>query len=304
MFTRLLIAGAILTAFSAALFGSTAGAAPPDPCGDMNKPKAPGAGIQAGVSSAQDPDGSGPVASNFPSTSNRAETQIAHESSIVAPTGSCSSYSYSLVGETDTGYVLRMGYIVLAGENGLARFFIAVYNSGGSIVYWNLSRAGATNPPPACSACSGDSTTLGYPYAFGLDGANTWNFWFDWILKARVRVKGSGSSLVRVFFLGEVSRTGAAMDARKALTTFRVTTNQAAWTEPGHADAYYSGAASCNMADGSQLADYDIEPAGTHVRNDNMHYRSTKVGTLTPPGDSFGATTLAPCNFPSGGSVW
>lgn len=270
----------IATVFVLAISGGTA-LAVPSPAGDF-KPRAPGLGVQAGVTS-------------FVIDVNRAETQIKHESTIVAPTTAGSSYSYSLVGITDTGYVLRMGYIVLAGENGLARWFIRVYNSAGAEVYWNMSRAGAANPPPACSACSGDTTTQGYPYSFGWTGTNTVSFWFDWILKARVKLTGVGSSLKQVYFLGEVNNSEIGMDPRKALTTYRVTKGQGTWTEPASADVYYSSGASCKDTDGAQYADFDVQhTAGdTQVRNDGQTYKSTTVGSLLS--DGVGATVSPGC---------
>ncbi|HLF78315.1 MAG TPA: hypothetical protein VJB57_12590 [Dehalococcoidia bacterium] len=288
MLTRPLLSCAIAISLFL-VYGALVDAAPPDPCPDSCRPKAPGLGIQAGVTSV---NGAG-----FSAATDRVETQVAHEGTIVAPSLTGSSYSYSLVGITEHRYVLRMGYIVLAGENGFARFFVQVLKPNGSPHYWLLSRAGAANPPPACSACSGDTTTAGYPFSFGLTRSGTWTFWFDWISKAQVKVPAS--RLTQVYFLGEVSHAAMSLDPRKALTTYRVWSSSVGgdWSEPAGASVYRSNTA-CNDADGSQTNDYDVQRSAENVtiRNDNKTYKSTLVGSLLPP-DGAGASVGTSCGL-------
>ncbi len=285
---RKLLFGGILVSGLLLGSGALAVAAPPDPCSSSCKPKAPGLGLQAGVTSVS---GAG-----FSTLTNRAETQIAHEGVITAPSLAGSSCCYSLVGITENGYVLRMGYIVLAGENGLARYFVQVLAPNGSEHYWLLSRAGAANPPPACSACSGDTTVLGYPFSFGLTRSGTWTFWFDWIAKAQVKIPAS--TLTQVYFLGEVSQAGMALDARKALTTYRVWSSAVGgdWAEPTTATVYRSNTSCDEIAGGAQATDYDVQRSSqdVQVRDDNKTYKSTLVGSLLPP-DSAGASVGTTC---------
>ena len=202
------------------------------PGSGASHPALPGTGVQAGAESGM-----------LPATASRVEMQLGHESNIVAPNSG--AYSYSVLGVTDTGYRLRMGYIVLAGESGLARWFIQVFDNNDSEVYWKLSRAGETNPPPGCSACSGDNTTDGYPFAFGYTNANTWTFWFDWITKAQYKSAKAGNRLIKVYYLAETASAPELMGPRLALKTFRVWPDAASgWTEPD-ATAFYSMNASC-----------------------------------------------------------
>jgi len=249
-----------------------ASAAPPDPCPAATcRPKVPGSGAQAGVTQE----------GNLPVNVDRAETQVGHESVIIPPASPGASYSHSLVGVTETGYTVRMGYIVLGGDNGLARWFIRVYDSTGKEVYWKLSRAGEANPPPGCSACSGDTTTQGYPYSFGVTQANTWTFWFDWIAKAQVKDARIGKQLLRVYYLGEVTGDieGTTLESRKALTTYRVTKGNGAWLEPEA--IVYRANYTCDTSDGvEKRTEYDVEYAGLQQRNDGQKYHSIVAGSL------------------------
>jgi hypothetical protein len=277
-----LLSGFLIAGAFAALLATTALGQSPDPCPAATcRPKFPGYGVQAGLTSAV-------------SNVDRAETQIAHEATIVAPTASGSSYSYSIVAETDTHWVMRMGYIVLANEQGLARWFVRIYDDKGVEKQWSLSRAGAANPPPACSACSGDTTTQGYPFSFGLTQANTWTFWFDWITKLQYKNSAAGTKLIKVYFLGEANSSNIGMDPRKALTTYRLTLGQGSWFEPTSVTVYSSSAA-CNDTDGAQYADFDVQRTATdtQVRNDGKTYRSTTVGSLLS--DGIGATVSPLC---------
>lgn len=258
MFLRPLRFGLLAVVLIAAFAAATATAARPDFGADQWKPKKPGAGLQVGVES-------GALTANY----IRAEMQLKHESPIVAPSAAGSAYSFSIVAETDTGFFIRMGYVVLQSDGGLARWFIQILDASGSEKYWKLSRAGEANPPPASSCSSGDGTCDGYPFSLGTSKRDNWQFWFDWISKANVRVNGSGSRIVRVYYLGEVSHAGQLMGPRTALTTYRVTTG-ATWDRPG-AKAFYAGGATC--------ADYGVDFAGTTTRADGQTYNSTAAGS-------------------------
>ena len=176
-----------------------------------------------------------------------------------------------------------MGYIVVGGDGGLARWFIRVYDPSGAEVYWKLSRAGEANPPPGCSACSGDNTTDGYPYSFGVTQTNTWTFWFDWISKAQYKNAKLGKALIRAYYLGEVTGDipGTSLEPRKALTTYSVTKGNGAWLQPG-AVVYRAPGVSCDTSNGLDRTDYDVDYSSTdlHQRNDGKWYHSIVVGSL------------------------
>lgn len=191
---------------------------------------------------------------------NGIETKIAHESPIVAPNADA-SYSFSAGAYTTTGYWLQMGSIVLGSDGGgLARWFVQVLNCGSATattacttVYWKLSRAGEANPPPACSACSGDAGTGGYPYAFTSDGSGTWTFWFDGLTKAKVSLGAANRTVdpSQVYFLGEVTAasnvTSNIMGPRHTIRTLRLwSTSAGAWAEAQSAQAeYYLNPSAC-----------------------------------------------------------
>ena len=186
-------------------------------------------------------------------TVNGVETKVRHEATIVAPNADA-SYSFSAGAYTTSGYWLQMGYIVLGSDgNGLARWFVQILNPDGSTHTWKLSRAGEANPPPACSACSGDAGAGGYPFAFTSDSSGNWTFWFDGIVKVKVSL-GAAHNRVdtgRIYFLGEVTapqvRDGGGqyhniMGPRSTVRTLRLWSNQAGnWTEPTSAQAAYYG---------------------------------------------------------------
>ncbi len=198
---------------------------------------------------------------------NGVETKIRHESTILAP-GANAGYSFSAGAYTTTGYWLQMGYLVLGTDGGgLARWFVQVLDPTGKTVEWKLSRAGAANPPPACSACSGDAGTGGYPFAFTSDTGGAWTFWFDGITKDRVTLGSANAAIdpTRVYFIGEVTApsnvSSNVMGPRTALRTLRLWSNAAgSWVEPAGAQVAYAnstgaGAAACPV--------YGIESAGT-----------------------------------------
>jgi len=276
MMRRFALAGVLLLLTAVAL-GGLAEAAPPG--ASIPHPKAPGQGIQAGAMSSV-------------SGVDRAEMQLGHACPIQVPSTPGAAYSYSLVGVTDTGYVLRIGYIVLQSDggsascyttpdsgstccSGWARWFIQILDPNGNEAYWKISRAGEANPPPASSCSSGDGTCNGYPFSFGRTSPDTWTFWFDWIAKGRIRVPGSGSKLIKVYFLGELGGTngglGDVMGPRTALTTYRVT-GSATWQEPSTAEAVYFN---LFCSDGYGARSPGLGPA----RNNNVAYHETEAGS-------------------------
>lgn len=245
-------------------------------------PKAPGAAgaIQVGATSS--------VAGT-----DRAEMQLEHACPIAVPVTPGAAYSYSLVGVTDKDFVIRMGYLVRQSDgvgatcyntpdsgsqccSGWGRWFIQVLRSDGSEAYYKESRAGEANPPPASSASSGDGTMNGYPFSFGRVGNDTWNFWFDWVSKARVRVAGSGNQLKQLYFLAELSGTngvlGDVVGPRTALTTFRYW-NGSTWVEPSSAVSFATGGTPCPLG-------YGVEAAGLGpARANGRQYHATSAGS-------------------------
>jgi hypothetical protein len=261
----------VLTLFAG--FGGTAHA------DDPWRPKPPMGGLQAGATS------------DLPNV-DRLEMQLAHSCPIQVPSSPGAAYSYSIVGITDTNYVVRMGYIVLQSDganascyhtptagsvccSGWARWFVQVLRPDGSEAYWKISRRGEANPPPASSCSSGDGTCNGYPFSIGRVGNETWNFWFDWISKARVRVPGSGNTLKKAYYLAELSGTngvaGGVLGPRTALTTYRYF-NGTAWVEPGTAQSFYFNL-TCN-------APYGVESTGLGPpRSNGVRYHATAAGS-------------------------
>jgi hypothetical protein len=225
---------------------------------------------------------------------DRAEMQLGHACPIQVPSASNAAYSYSLVGKTSNGWQIRMGYIVLQSDganascylrdgssrccSGWARWFIQVYDGAGREVYWNLSRAGEANPPPAASASSGDDTVNGYPFSFVLSG-NTASFYFDWISKARVRLSNPGV-LTDVYYVGDLDSAlpSDSMGPRTALTTYRVWNGGPSWIEPSPATALYFGA---------QCPPFGVAYVGRSpsARRDGVKYHSTAAGSGTACSD-------------------
>lgn len=252
----------LLAAVAALALAGTAVAARPDFGADQWKPKKPGAAVQVGAVAS--------VGDGF----KAAEFQLKHEWPIVAPATQYSAYSFSVVGETDTGFFVRMGYIVLQSDGGgLARWFVQILDKSGKEKHWVLSRAGEANPPPASSCSSGDGTCEGYPFFVGSTKLDTWQFLFDGITKSNVRVKGSGSTISQVWFLGEVSHDGDLMGPRTALTTFRVL-NGDGWQEPASASGYYSKV-------DTTACPYGVErrPEEDTTRANLQTYKATAAGT-------------------------
>jgi hypothetical protein len=265
MLSKRLVISILIIATAGFALAGVSEAAKPTPT--LLRPKLPGAAgaLQIGIhSSLAATDGF-----------NRAEMQLKHESPIIQPTTPGSAYSFSLIGVTNNGWRLRMGYIVYESDtDGWARWFIQVFDNTGKEVYWNVSRAGETNPPPASSCSSGDGTCNGYPFSFGLTSSNTWTFWFDWISKARVRLTGAGSALTDVYFLGELTGAGSGetMGPRTALTTYRVWNGGPSWVEPATATR-----AELGLACGSE---YGVTSAGLGpARANNVQYHATIVGS-------------------------
>ncbi|HEV2172162.1 MAG TPA: hypothetical protein VGR71_01290, partial [Nitrospira sp.] len=128
--------------------------------------------------------------------------------------------------------------------------------------------AGAANPPPACSACSGGSTD-GYPYSFGSKGNGNWTFWFDWITKARVNLSGSGNTIQQLFYVGEVNATGVTMSQRTALVTMAAWNGS--WVDAAPANTYYNGGASCSV--------YGLAPQGTYTNGNQGTFHSLLAGS-------------------------
>jgi hypothetical protein len=184
---------------------------------------------------------------------NGAETKVRHEAMIASPGDAAASYAFSVGAYTTTGYWLQMGYLVLGSDGGgLARWFVQVLDcrqasTPCSTVVWQMSRAGAANPPPACSACSGDAGTGGYPFAFTANADGTWNFWFDGLRRETVRLGAAHTTLdpSRIYFLGEVTHpinpAAFVMGPRSTVRTLRLWSNEAGtWAEAAAATAAYA----------------------------------------------------------------
>jgi hypothetical protein len=200
---------------------------------------------------------------------NGVDMKLAHvlnndAANIIAP-GRAASYSFSIGAYTTTGYWLEMGYIVLGDDgNGLARWFTRVLDKNGNEIFWKLSRAGAADPPPACSACSGGSTD-GYPFAFTSDTSGTWTFWFDGLNRGHVALPDSKLDAAKgVYFIGEVTAANSVganiMGPRTALRTLSLWSNQLGnWREAASASSSYfdsTGASVCPP--------FGIAPAGVY----------------------------------------
>jgi hypothetical protein len=218
------------------------------------------------------------------STINGLDFKLAHvdvASQIVAPTSG--AYCYSVGGFTTSGRWLQMGYMVLAGENGLARWFVQVLDTDGTTLTWKLSRAGEANPPPACSACSGGSTD-GYPFGFNSIMQGKWTFYFDGISKAKVDL-GSDTALdsSRLYYIGEVSAANAGaqtMQPRVTLRTLTLWSNaERNWRESSSASAEYycsPGASNCDS--------YGIEhPPAFSLLPNRIRFDSDGDGQLDAP---------------------
>src|SRR5829696_582936 len=200
---------------------------------------------------------------------NGAETKIRHEANVIPPADSRASNSFSVGAYTTTGYWLQMGYLVLGSDGpNRPRWFVQVLDcqtvgAACTTVAWKMSRAGEAYVPPACSACSGDAGTGGYPFAFTSDAGGVWTFWFDGITKDRVSLGAANATLDagRIYFLGEVTHPtnpGAyAMGPRSTVRTLRLWSNAAGtWAEAASATAAYateSGPATACPAPGQAL---------------------------------------------------
>jgi hypothetical protein len=257
---RLLVIASAVLLLTVALAGTAL--ARPDFGTSQWKPKKPGDGIQVGANAMLDKPYKG------------VDMQLKHEWPIVAPSTPMSAYSFSVIGVTNTGHFVRMGYIVPQSDGGgLARWFVQILDGAGNEKYWKLSRAGEANPPPASSCSSGDGTCDGYPFYVGSTRPDTWQFLFDGISKANVRVAGSGSSIVEVYFLGEVRHAGELMGPRTALTTFRVQASSG-WVEPASAQAFYS-----NVDTNACPFGVELRPLENATRADGKTYRATAAGS-------------------------